>query len=85
MKYNEYMLSTEELEEREEKEDLDNLYIVFEEDQTGSKNYDLTKGVFNDFEVAKKYAEDIHQKEDLFIAEYKKYIEGNYDYLYEVR
>lgn len=85
MKYNEYMLSTEELEEREENEDLQDLYVVFEEDEKGIKNYDLLKAVFNDLEVAKQYANGIHDKENIYVAKYDEYIDGNYDYLYEVR
>ena len=59
-------------------------YIVFEEDD-GKKNYDLNKGVFNDLEVAKEYAQAIFVDENIYIARFSEYVSGNYDYLYEVK
>lgn len=66
-------------------EEVDEAYIVFEEDEKGVKTYDLCVGIFNDLEVAKEYADSIHTTEDLFIAKYDDYMNGSYDYLYEVR
>lgn len=64
-----------------EAENMDNAYIVFEEDEEGTKNYDLCKGIFTDLEVAKEYAEAMNGKEKNYVANYKDYMDGNYDYL----
>lgn len=69
----------------EDMEDTSGLFAVFEEDSDKPKMYDLTKGIFDDFETAKEYAEAIHDKEDIFVANYNDYVNGNYNYLHEVR
>ena len=66
-------------------EDQKVAFVVFEEDSEAGKAYDLVKGIFSDLEVAKEYADSIHNEEDIFVADYADYVEGNYDYLYEVR
>lgn len=68
----------------DEAEELEQAFILFEEDD-GSKNYDLCKGVFSSLEVAKEYAEAISGKEPLYIADYKEYVNGNYDYIYVIK
>lgn len=62
-----------------------NSFIIFEEDFTGLKNYDLIKAIFSDLEVAIEYAKDIFRKEPLYITEYQQYIKGDYDYITVIR
>lgn len=57
------------------------LYAVFEEDPEGTKTYDLCKGVFTDLAVAKDYASRIAGSDEIHVADYAAYMEGNYDYL----
>lgn len=58
-----------------------NSFIIFEEDFTGTKNYDLIKAIFSNLDVAIEYAKEIVSKEPLYIAEYQSYINGNYNYI----
>ena len=80
--YEEHNLSYNEVEEME---DTSNLYVVFEEDFEGKKTYDLTKAIFDDKEVAIDYAKNINCNEDLYVAKYDEYFEGNYDYVFELK
>lgn len=57
------------------------LFVVFEEDPEGKKHYDLQLAVFTDLDVAKEYAVWMEDKEKLYVARFKDYSEGNYDYL----
>lgn len=61
-------------------------YILFEEpiNKKGyEKTYDLDIGVYDTLEEVEKYAEFYFDrtKEDLFVADYENYINGNYDYI----
>lgn len=58
-------------------------FIVFEEYEDG-KNYDLTFGLFSDLEAAKAYADEIQRNdsETKYVADFKAYTLGDYDYLY---
>lgn len=66
----------------EQAEEMEVAYILFEEDKNGTKNYDLTKGIFSELDVAIEYAEAIKDEEKQYVANYKDYVDGNYDYLY---
>lgn len=69
--------------EVETMENTDNLYILFEEDPEGTKNYDLSRGIFEGLENAKAAlkSEKAYNKEPVFIAKYNDYMEGNYNYI----
>lgn len=58
-------------------------FIVFEEYEDW-KNYDLTFGLFSDLEAAKVFADEIQRgdKEQKYVADFKSYTLGDYDYLY---
>jgi hypothetical protein len=58
-------------------------FIVFEEYEDW-KNYDLTFGLFSDLEAAKVFADEIQRgdKEQKYVADFKAYTLGDYDYLY---
>lgn len=58
-----------------------NSFIIFEEDFTGTKNYDLIKAIFSNLDVAIEYAQEIFKKEPLYIAIYSDYVKGDYDYI----
>lgn len=74
--WRDYLVTTEQAEEMEQ------TYIVFEEDSPKGKHYDLTKGIFSDLDVSIEYAEAIKDEEKQYVANYKDYVDGNYDYLY---
>lgn len=79
--WRDFLISSKDLEEYEEAGILGNLFIVFEEDPEGKKNYDLSMGVFSDVSVAIEYAQAIINKENLYVANYENYYNGNYDYI----
>lgn len=58
-------------------------FVVFEE-YAPEKNYDLTFGIFSDLEAAKAYADEIQRNdfEPKYVADFKAYTLGDYDYLY---
>lgn len=68
----------------EEMENTNNLYVVFEEDTPKPKMYDLVHAIFDNLEIAKEYAKCIYNKEPIYVTDYNSFIEGNYNYLYEV-
>lgn len=68
----------------EEMENTSGLYVVAEEDTPKPKMYDLCHGVFDDIEIAKEYAGSIYNKEPIFVTDYNSYVEGNYNYLYQI-
>lgn len=68
----------------EEMENTNNLYVVAEEDTIKPKMYDLCHGIFDNFEIAKDYAKSIYNTEPIFVTDYNSYIEGNYNYLFEI-
>lgn len=61
-------------------------FVVFEEYAPG-KNYDLTFGLFSDLEAAKAYADEIQRNdsETKYVANYKDYVDGDYNYLYSAK
>jgi hypothetical protein len=61
-------------------------FIVFEEYEDG-KNYDLAFGLFSDLEAAKAYADEIQRNdsEPKYVANYKDYVAGDYNYLYSAK
>ncbi len=68
----------------EEAEELDEAYIVFEE-YAPDKNYDMCFGIFKSLQIAKDYAAELNKKanddNEKYVANYKDYVAGNYDYL----
>lgn len=81
--------TTQELNYYELMEQVENTYIVFEEDPENSKTHDLCKGLFFCLEDAKGYSEGLNSYLTLpndenkrnYVALYKDYIAGCYDYL----
>lgn len=61
-------------------------FVVFEE-YAPEKNYDLTFGIFSDLDAAKAYADEIQRNdsEPKYVANYKDYVDGNYNYLYSAK
>lgn len=61
-------------------------FVVFEE-YAPEKNYDLTFGIFSDLEAAKAYADEIQRNdsEPKYVANYKDYVDGDYNYLYSAK
>lgn len=61
-------------------------FVVFEE-YAPEKNYDLTFGLFSDLEAAKAYADEIQRNdsEPKYVANYKDYVDGDYNYLYSAK
>ena len=76
--WRDYLLTVDEAEEKE------NAYIVFEEYED-DKNYDLGFGIFSELYVAKEYAESLNkyadEKNKKYVAKYKDYVNGSYNYL----
>ena len=61
-------------------------FVVFEE-YAPEKNYDLTFGIFSDLDAAKAYADEIQRNdsEPKYVANYKDYVDGDYNYLYSAK